>query len=96
MNSGGKSDAGVEICRGEDAIGDFVATRLEGALDGESAADRDGIGHTRESFGVEDVFDVTEVAVGACGDMTWEKVGEGEGVAALFVFYRFCEEFPFK
>lgn len=73
----------------------FVGAQLEGALDGDDAGDGDGVGHAGEGFGVEDVVDVAELGVGCSGEVTWEEVGEGEGMATLFVLCGLGEEGPF-
>ncbi len=96
MDGGWEDDAGGEVCGGEDADGGFVVAGLEGALDGQGPGDSYDVGHVCEGFGVEEVVDVAKGAVRGGGYVAWEEVGEGEGVAALFVFCRLREEFPLE
>ena len=66
----GHSD--TNVCWRKDAEGGFVAAGHEGALDGQSPGDRNGIRHAGEGFSVQHVINTAEIAVGGCGEMAWE------------------------
>ena len=63
VDDGGKDHAGCKVCGWEDADGDFVAGRLEGALYSERALNCEDVGECGKGFTVEYVVYVTEAAV---------------------------------